>query len=136
MSSDKEPFFSPGERFSRLFRDLVDFRGPEVEAELYSLFGRARVTEFYEGAEPSFGEFFEVARILSIPFSAFAQFDPGSAPEVELLVAEILYYSAELDDDGRRSLTEALLHTLRQHAGKPDTSMTVLRLIENANDVQ
>ena len=135
MQEDDEPFLSPGERFSRLFRDLVDFRGPEAETELYDLFGQERVTAFYEGVEPNFGEFFEIARILNIPFSAFAQFDPGNAPEVELLVAEILYYSAGLADAERRSLVEALLHTLRRHAGKPDTTMTVLRLIENANEL-
>ena len=133
MQSERDGQPAPSRRFAQLFRELVDFRGPDCEAKLFVLLGRERVRSIYDGAEPSFDEFVEIARVLNIPFSAFARFEPGGSPEIELVIGEIIYYGSTLAPSARKELAEALLSTLRTHAGLPDTSTTVLRLIEQLN---
>ena len=134
VTEESSPFPSSGARFSELLRDLVRFRGVEAEDELLDLFGEERLSAMYEGTEPQIGEFFEILRILKVPPSMFDVFEKGASPEVELLVSEILRYSAQLEHRDRHSLVEALLKTLQRHAGKPEIGIALLRIISDAND--
>ena len=134
MQGEGESWPAPTKRFAELFRDLVDFRGHEAEANLHRLLGQERVRALYEGAEPSFSEFVAVARTLNVPLNAFAGFETGHAPEIELVIAEILYFSAGLPEERRKSFAEALLHAMRDYADLPPSSVTLLELIDKANN--
>lgn len=131
---DGGPAQRPAQRFARLFQELVDFRGPDVEAKLYQRLGQARVQELYAGAEPSFDEFAVAVEILNIPLSAFMSYQPGCSPDIEIVISEIIYSAGMLELGARKALAEDLLATVRNHSGLPETSTTVLRLLDNLRE--
>lgn len=105
---------------------IVSHRGLSAEGELIEFLGLARLMQIYDGADPSFPEAVEIARILSVPITSFVPIDPGSIRELDIAYAELLYAAAPLSAEQRAALAahitgmaEDLLTSVSQ-SGAPD----------------
>ena len=134
MQREGEDGRTPDRRFADIFRAFVDFRGPDAEAALYRDYGRDRIQALYAGDEPSFGEFLDLTQRLAVPLSVFASLQTGDTPAINLVVSEILYYSASMEPAKREVLAEALLTVLVSHAGLDPDEVSVLGLLEKSQD--
>ena len=86
----------PGERIAQMIKLIVHHRGPDTELALIQAFGEARIKAVYRGDEPRFSELEEIASVLGVPVSTFQFSDRGDLPELEIVMAEILYHAQTL----------------------------------------
>lgn len=98
--------FDLGPSFGERVQTIVSHRGLRAERELIEVIGLARLMAIYDGADPTFPEAVEIARILYVPLSSFAIIDLGSFPELEIAWAELLYASALLGRDRRADVVD------------------------------
>lgn len=109
MTGDGQLFANgAGEAFADMLQTLVAHRGLAAEQELIEVLGFARLMQIYDGAEPVFGEFLEIARVLKVPLSAFQIADPGDFPDLETAFAELLYSAAAMTAGQRAALARKL----------------------------
>ena len=87
---------------------IASHRGLSAEQELIEFLGLARLIQIYDGADPSFPEAVEIARILSVPITSFVPIDPGSIRELDIAYAELLYAAAPLTAGQRSALASHL----------------------------
>ncbi|WP_439633919.1 hypothetical protein [Glycocaulis sp.] len=87
---------------------IASHRGLAAEQELIEFLGLARLMQIYDGADPSFPEAVEIARILSVPITSFVPVDPGSIRELDIAYAELLYAAAPLSAGQRSALASHL----------------------------
>lgn len=89
-----------------MLKFLTTHRGFEAESELVDLLGKPRLKALFSGEEPRLGELIEIARILEVPLSTFQIHEPGSMPELEIVIAELYHTAAGMTPSELSQLVE------------------------------